>query len=72
MAAGRWNNEHFFSIRLLFRQTFAIWLFVVNFMFGFSIGSSYGQTFFNAATAPSRQRWLLLLTTYFADRKSQT
>jgi hypothetical protein len=57
MAAGNWNNGHLFSIWLLFRQTFAIWLFVVNFIFSFSIGFSCGLTFFNAATAPSRQRY---------------
>jgi hypothetical protein len=55
MAAGHWNNGHLFSIWLLFRQTFAIWLFVVNFIFGFSIGSSCGLTFFKCrhSTKPS-------------------
>jgi hypothetical protein len=35
-----------FSIWLWFQQMFSIWLLIVNFMFSFSIGSSYGRTFF--------------------------
>jgi hypothetical protein len=55
MAAGHWNNGHFFSIGRLFRQTFAIWLFVVNFIFSFLFGSSCGLTFFKSrhSTKPS-------------------
>jgi hypothetical protein len=57
MAAGHWNNEHLFAIGRWFQLTFAIWLFVVNFNFSLLISSSWGRPFFNAATAPSRQRW---------------
>jgi hypothetical protein len=46
MSAGHWNNEHLFAIGRWFQQTFAIWLFVVNFNFSLLISSSWGQPFF--------------------------
>jgi hypothetical protein len=55
MAAGHWNNEHLFAIWRQFQQTFANWLFVVNFIFSFLFGSSCGLTFFKYrhSTKPS-------------------